>query len=969
MAGVLEAVRESCPEGLWARGVTLARDGAVHGLSADADEIKLRVLIPGAPRTFGVSLFPKAAAWECDCDSPHDACAHAAAAVIAWSEANKRGAPLPTVGRGTGGGPGRAPATVRYLLKKVDRGVRIDRVLVRMGDEEPVKGSLKGRGAVPGLLATEADLDVEEAVGTHWGLTAPRELLPRLLSALAGVSDLRLDGAPIKARGEPVYPVAVVDDDPDDKRGFRLRLARDPAITEVLGPGLVRCGEVLRPVSSGDLSPEARLPFEKPGGVRYRADEVGKLVGEILPLLTRKKAKLDIRTTRLPTAGDWRPRIVMLTAADGERLKVVARLVYGDPPVARVERGELVLLGKTVPIRDERMEKQLKEDLGREHQIPVDLEKELFGERAVAFVDQLSKLKVTLEGEGWQRFRRLPAITPTVRTDGAKVDIDFGGADPQRVVEAWLSGERLIPLAGGYAPLPTDWLARYGHLIADLLSARQADGTVARHARLDLARLAAALDQPAPPELDALRALAGGFAGIPQAPLPADLNAELRPYQQQGVDWLSFLRIAGVGGVLADDMGLGKTLQALAILKGRTLVVAPTSVLPNWEAEARKFRPGLRVAVYHGAGRALDKNADLTLTTYGLLRLDADLLAAERWDTAILDEAQAIKNPDSQVARAAYRLNAALRLALTGTPVENRLDELWSQLHFTNPGLLGGRKDFAERYEKPIQQGESRVAERLRQRIKPFLLRRLKTEVARDLPPRTDMVLHCELSAEERKTYDAVRAATRETVLRELGQGGNVLQALEALLRLRQAACHRALVPGQSAETSAKVELLIETLDACVAEGHKALVFSQWTGLLDLVEPALRKAGIPFVRLDGSTRDRGAVVERFQSESGPPVFLISLKAGGTGLNLTAADHVFLLDPWWNPAVEEQAADRAHRIGQDKPVMVYRLVSTDTVEERILKLQDRKRAIAEAALGGGGGAAAGITRDDLMALLA
>jgi SNF2 family DNA or RNA helicase len=424
-----------------------------------------------------------------------------------------------------------------------------------------------------------------------------------------------------------------------------------------------------------------------------------------------------------------------------------------------------------------------------------------------------------------------------------------------------------------------------------------------------------------------------------------------------------------VGGVLADDMGLGKTLQALAILKGRTLVVAPTSVLPNWEAEARKFRPGLRVAVYHGAGRALDKNADLTLTTYGLLRLDADLLAAERWDTAILDEAQAIKNPDSQVARAAYRLNAALRLALTGTPVENRLDELWSQLHFTNPGLLGGRKDFAERYEKPIQQGESRVAERLRQRIKPFLLRRLKTEVARDLPPRTDMVLHCELSAEERKTYDAVRAATRETVLRELGQGGNVLQALEALLRLRQAACHRALVPGQSAETSAKVELLIETLDACVAEGHKALVFSQWTGLLDLVEPALRKAGIPFVRLDGSTRDRGAVVERFQSESGPPVFLISLKAGGTGLNLTAADHVFLLDPWWNPAVEEQAADRAHRIGQDKPVMVYRLVSTDTVEERILKLQDRKRAIAEAALGGGGGAAAGITRDDLMALLA
>jgi SNF2 family DNA or RNA helicase len=231
------------------------------------------------------------------------------------------------------------------------------------------------------------------------------------------------------------------------------------------------------------------------------------------------------------------------------------------------------------------------------------------------------------------------------------------------------------------------------------------------------------------------------------------------------------------------------------------------------------------------------------------------------------------------------------------------------------------------------------------------------------------MVLHCELSAKERAVYDTIRAATKETVLRELGQGGSVMKALEALLRLRQAACHSALVPGQKAAGSAKVDLLVETLDEVVAEGHKALVFSQWTSLLDLVEPELKAAGIPFIRLDGSTNDREAVVQKFQSKGGPPVFLLSLKAGGVGLNLTAADHVFLLDPWWNPAVEEQAADRAHRIGQDKPVMVYRMVTEDSVEERILELQERKRALAEAALGAGGGAAGGITKDELLALLA
>jgi SNF2 family DNA or RNA helicase len=432
------------------------------------------------------------------------------------------------------------------------------------------------------------------------------------------------------------------------------------------------------------------------------------------------------------------------------------------------------------------------------------------------------------------------------------------------------------------------------------------------------------------------------------------------------VGWLERLREARIGALLADDMGLGKTLQALCAIRGRTLVVCPTSVLHGWAAQIERFRPELRCALYHGPRRALDAAADVTLTSYAILRIDAEALAAVRWQSAVLDEAQNIKNPDSQVARAAFALPAEFRVTLTGTPVENRLDELWSQLHFLNPGLLGAREDFQERYARPIGAGEDDAAERLQRRIRPFVLRRLKRDVAPELPPRTDAVLHCELSEPERAAYDAVRAATRSDLALRLQQGGSVIEALEALLRLRQAACHTELLPGQRAESSSKLEVLVESLVEAAAEGHKALVFSQWTSLLDLVERRLAPEQLPYLRLDGSTRDRAAVIAGFQDPAGPPLLLISLRAGGTGLDLTAADHVFLLDPWWNPAVEEQAADRAHRIGQERPVFVYRIVARDTVEERILALQARKRVLAEAALGGP--AAAAITREDLLALL-
>jgi SNF2 family DNA or RNA helicase len=427
------------------------------------------------------------------------------------------------------------------------------------------------------------------------------------------------------------------------------------------------------------------------------------------------------------------------------------------------------------------------------------------------------------------------------------------------------------------------------------------------------------------------------------------------------------MRRLELGATLADDMGLGKTLQAIGAIRGRTLVVCPTTLLANWQAEIQRFRPKLSTYVYHGQERVLSDQADVTLTTYALLRRDPQLITDRHWDMAILDEAQAIKNPDSQVAQVAYLLKAGFRLTLTGTPIENRLDELWSQLHFTNPGLLGSRAEFQNRYVEPARSGESSGAASLAKTIAPFVLRRTKQAVLSELPPRIERNLYVDLDEREQAVYQALRATVDQTLLAELAKGGGVIHALEILLRLRQAACHVGLLPNEPATTSSKVELLVEELEEAVADGHKSLVFSQWTSLLDRIEPQLKSVNIGFSRLDGNTKDRGEVVAQFQRADGPPVLLLSLKAGGTGLNLTAADHVFLMDLWWNPAVEQQAADRVHRIGQQRPVFIHRIVAKDTVEERILLLHAKKRALSDMALEEADRATE-LTREDLLQLL-
>jgi SNF2 family DNA or RNA helicase len=399
--------------------------------------------------------------------------------------------------------------------------------------------------------------------------------------------------------------------------------------------------------------------------------------------------------------------------------------------------------------------------------------------------------------------------------------------------------------------------------------------------------------------------------------------------------------------------------------------VVPRSLIFNWKAEAARFTPTLRVLDHTGVARARNASAfaeaDLVLTTYGTLRRDALLLRDVFFDTVVLDEAQAVKNPGTEAAKAARLLKSEHRLALSGTPVENHLGELVSLFDFLNPGMLGRLGTLRNGAE--LDDEDRKV---LAQALRPFILRRTKEQVIRDLPAKTEQTLFCELESEQRTLYDELRAHYRETLLARVEREGlarSRMHVLEALLRLRQAACHPGLVDRKrGGAASAKIDALLPSLAEVVSEGHKALVFSQFTSFLALVKDRLDAAGIVYEMLDGRTRDRQARVDRFQTDAACPVFLVSLKAGGLGLNLTAADYVFLLDPWWNPAVEAQAVDRAHRLGQRRPVFAYRLIARDTVEEKIVELQAKKRDLADAIITADGGVLRKLRREDLELLL-
>lgn len=570
-----------------------------------------------------------------------------------------------------------------------------------------------------------------------------------------------------------------------------------------------------------------------------------------------------------------------------------------------------------------------------------------------------------------------------------KLDFADEAVELPQLLAAAKKGDPFILLDDGtYGILPEAWLARYASLAR---FGEKIDGAL-RFTRPQALLLDAMLEGLPEVHLDqgfaALREKLLNFRGIKPRRKPKAFRGTLRQYQQEGLGWLHFLREFGFGGCLADDMGLGKTVQVLALLQHRlrketpakkngapSLIVVPRSIVYNWIEEAERFTPNLRVLDYSGPRRSAlipsFQKHDIIITTYGLLRKDIAILKEIDFKYAILDEAQAIKNPSAQVAKATRLIRAEHRLALTGTPVENQVGDIFSIFEFLNPGLLG-HSQAVEKLTFDGGTGDRESLEVLAKALRPFILRRTKGQVLTELPEKMEQTLYCDLDRGQRKKYEELRVFYRASLDSKIKKDGikrSKIHILEALLRLRQAACHPGLVDKSLVnESSAKLEVLIEQLHEVTAGGHKALVFSQFTSMLAILRKKLDGLGITYEYLDGRTRKRQEKVRRFQTDAQCPLFLISLKAGGLGLNLTAADYCFIMDPWWNPAVEAQAIDRAHRIGQTRKVMAYRIIARDTVEEKILQLQQGKQKLADSIISANTSFLKNITPGDIQLLL-
>jgi superfamily II DNA or RNA helicase len=983
MTTIRDSIRAQALPAIWSKGVRLNQGDSVLFEGAEGGEALFRVRAEGRAVPHEVILYLEDVDWTCSCDSEFSPCEHVIAAALYHADV------------ASGRRSADAPKSVHlgYRLKRLDNAsLLIQRVVVQGDSETPLNEPLTRILARPDrkLMTTQEDLEAERvllaAASGKNRAAESRGLSPegyvKVIAALVRSKSVTLDDKPVRTSEEPLSPRGSVKlrratSQGRAERAVELRVER-PKGVQVLDRGVGLLNNVLRPLGAVQVggSRWERLPLEK----TIAPEEIAELVTRVLPEL-EKEIVIDIEPGVLPGRGeDVRPRIHFDLTPQGHTLSVLPTLVYGEPIQIRIDGDKVIHISGDIPKRAPLLERELARRLKEDLSLVVGRVSHYDGGDAARFAKKIQTFQTVVSTTVSREVISKARLEPHLTIEGTELRLEFSTDEPtprvadiSAVFGSFSDGLDMVPLLdGGWAPLPTDWLEKYGDKVQELLGTRSPKGEVPLYATEALAELCEELALPPPREVSALRLIADNFESIPETEIPSVVPVELRSYQKQGVNWLRFLAGLGLGAVLADDMGLGKTLQTLCTAKKRTLVVSPKTVVFNWASECARFRPDLRVNIYHGAKRELRADADITLTTFAVLRMDEAKLSEEPWELIVIDEAQAIKNPESQLARAAFALTdknpvMAQRIALSGTPIENRLDELWSIFRFTHPGLLGSRRDFTKRYAEPIARGDQSATVRLRRLVKPFLLRRLKRDVLRDLPPRTDVVLTVELEPDERTLYDAILAAKRKEVAEALRHGGSVMAALEALLRLRQACCHVSLLPGQKREHSSKVDALVDALEDACDSHHKSIVFSQWTSLLDLVEPELKARNIGFVRLDGETVDRARVVREFQADDGPPVFLSSLKAGGTGLNLTAADHVFLLDPWWNPAAEDQAADRAHRIGQARPVTVYRLIAKDTIEEGIIRLQAKKRDLSEAVLSEGG-ARGGLSREDLLWLL-
>ncbi len=816
------------------------------------------------------------------------------------------------------------------------------------------------------------------------------------------------------------------------RRSRRMRLD-EPLL--LLSGGMVFYGNCVARLADGYDFPWLAV-LRRNGELVVPDDQVEELVEAIyrMPALPRLKWPRELKLKEKRVKPTPIVRIQTRTGKNAEgraRAHALLAFDYGGVPVGALDKRPYVadLDARAYMPRDWQFEQQIKTQLNamgfRQGYALSSIRGPAETERYQISPKLVQRAIRRMLKEGWY----VELAGRRVRTNGSirfeihsnidwfelRGEVRFGDQTvsiPELLAALRRSQETIALKDGSRAYIPQEWREQFALLAA---VATTKDKTVCYHRSqvglLD-ALLAARPDVKVDEEFTRLRDRLKHFDGVKPADPPPSFRGSLRQYQRDGLGWFHFLQQFGFGGCLADDMGLGKTVQVIALLEERrlmrhasatnqsskkggrkstkrkrqrseeqpaavppSLVVVPRSLVFNWKAEIARFAPQMRVLDQTGVDRARSTDCfnqyDVILTTYGTLRRDIVMLKDYKFDYIVLDEAQAIKNAHSETSKAVRLLQGTYRLALSGTPIENHLGELWSLFEFLNPGMLGSARVFRDRVGpgKVIDEDSRKVLARA---LRPFILRRTKQQVAKDLPERVEQTVVCEMSAEQQRLYDELREHYRATLLgriREQGIARSTMHVLEALLRLRQAACHPGLISEKYRDCDGgKLELLLEQLDAVCQEGHKALVFSQFTSLLGLIRERLDQRGLVYEYLDGQTRDRQARVERFQTDEDCKIFLISLKAGGVGLNLTAAEYVFLVDPWWNPAVEAQAIDRAHRIGQTRKVFAYKLISKNTVEEKILQLQSWKKDLAASIITSENSFLKNLTAEDLELLL-
>ncbi|HUB07844.1 MAG TPA: DEAD/DEAH box helicase [Myxococcales bacterium] len=1011
-------------ESTFRRGRSYARAGAVGELRVDGERVRARVQgSRPRPYEVWVRRDDGRIVSQCSCTSWAGArrhCKHVAALLYTLRDENAApsaaaegaAAPLPSPSVWLAGEESGRTAVPLYYVFTVEGGNAVVRQLRRDRGEAPDAAAVEAMPAADRRIAEMLSLHERDRSGAR----IPLERAGDVLGALRGMEVYADDRQeiPLGFSEEPLSLHIQGSTIPDGASGCRFRAVFVPRGGDrALSPARVRLLGGLERFALADdraypldprLSDAALQRFLRHPEVECRAADLPRAFADWLPhLADRCGAVVPSAAELLPVLAGV-PRLALTCGGDLSGAEVHLRALYGDDGTAAVE-----LDGRPPPAVPE---VHLGAD-GRAYALQRDetTESAAFAALVAAGLEWRDgafraegdrALRFWSEGllslpAAWQRHLPPHLTGLRVRSEPIRASLHIGlsargwfevdvrlGTAEQEVDPAELRACLAAGLAhatlrdGSVAPIDVELCRGVLEALADVEPLAEGRGGEVppwlAGPLQELVRAAGLEARLDPAAAGQLRRLTGDE--LPRVSPPADLKGDLRPYQAAGFAWLCTLADAGLSALLADEMGLGKTIQALALLlrqrergeRRPALVVSPTSVLPNWIREAERFAPSLRAVAFSGGKRKLPgpEDADLIVTSYALLRRDASLLAAREWSAVILDEAQHVKNPAAATAQAARQLKGAFRLVLTGTPVENRPLDLWSLFEFLLPGLLGSQEQFRKRYEAPVGPALEQAQRKLAIRVRPFLKRRLKRDVLTELPDKQESEVVCELSEPQRRLYRQMLEEVRRDVfgaIEKQGVARSQVNILAGLLRLRQVACDPRLLKLDKSfgeEESAKLMLWRELLDEALDGGHRVICFSQFVEMLSLMRAMLDRDKIPYEYLDGRTRDRQAVIDRFNGVAAPPsaqLFLISLRAGGTGVNLATADTVFLYDPWWNPAVEDQAVDRVHRIGQAKEVSVYRLVARGTVEEKILDLKQRKRDMSGRLLSAEGGSGA------------